>query len=41
LKPRKMLGLESQGMLLTAQTPEKGLSIVSPTKIVENGTRLK
>lgn len=41
LKPRKMLGLESQGMLLTAHTPDKGLSIVSPTKTVENGTRLK
>ncbi|CAN5165419.1 hypothetical protein BH09DEP1_BH09DEP1_4200 [soil metagenome] len=41
LKPRKMVGLESQGMLLTAQTPEKGLSIMSPSKAVENGTRLK
>lgn len=41
LKPRKMMGLESQGMLLTAQTPEKGLSILSPSKAVENGTRLK
>lgn len=41
LKPRKMLGLESQGMLLTAQTEQKGLSIVSPGKTVENGTRLK
>lgn len=41
LKPRKMMGLESQGMLLTAQTPDKGLSIVSPSKAVENGTRLK
>lgn len=41
LKSRKMMGLESQGMLLTAQTPEKGLSIISPSKAVENGTRLK
>lgn len=41
LKPRKMMGLESQGMLLTSQTPDKGLALVSPSKAVENGTRLK
>jgi methionyl-tRNA synthetase len=41
LKPRKMMGLESQGMLLTAQTPDKGLALVSPSNNVENGTRLK
>lgn len=41
LKPRKMMGLESQGMLLTAQTPQKELALLTPSKAVENGTRLK
>ena len=41
LKPRKMLGLESQGMLLTAETADKKLSVITPTVPVLNGTRLK
>ena len=41
LKPRKMMGLESQGMLLTAESADKKLSVVSPTIAVPNGTRLK
>ena len=41
LKPRKMIGLESQGMLLTAESADKKLSIISPTIVVPNGTRLK
>ena len=41
LKPRKMMGLESQGMLLTAESTDKKLSIISPTIVVPNGTRLK
>ena len=40
LKPRKMMGLESHGMILTAQDGQN-FSIVSPTKKIENGTQLK
>lgn len=41
LAPRKMMGLESQGMLLTVQTADKKMSILSPAISVENGTQLK
>lgn len=41
LKPRKMMGLESQGMLLTAENDQKKLGFISPTIAVPNGTRLK
>ncbi len=41
LKPRTMMGLESQGMLLTAETEEKKLVIIQPGNKVPNGTRLK
>ena len=41
LAPRKMMGLESQGMLLTAEDDEKNLKIVAPQGVVPNGTRLK
>lgn len=41
LKPRKMMGLESHGMLLTAQTEDKKLSLLNPGKPVPNGTHLK
>ena len=41
LKPRTMMGLESQGMLLTAQTEEKTLVLIQPGKQVPDGTRLK
>lgn len=41
LKPRKMMGLDSNGMLLTAQTEDKKLTILSPGKAVPNGTQLK
>ena len=40
LKPRKMMGMESQGMLLTA-ADEKHFSIVAPTVTIANGTVLK
>jgi methionyl-tRNA synthetase len=30
LKPRKLKGIESRGMLLTAETGEKGLSLLDP-----------
>ncbi len=41
LAPRTMMKLESNGMLLTAGTPDGKLSLVSPAVMVENGTRLK
>ncbi len=41
LKPRKMLGLESQGMVLVAQDSDGKPQIVSPISGVPNGTRLK
>ncbi len=40
LKPRKMLGMESQGMMLVAQDKEGRPSMVSPVSVVPNGTRL-
>lgn len=41
LKPRMMMGMESRGMLLTAENPEKGLSLVMINESIENGIRLK
>lgn len=41
LAPRKMMGLESQGMLLTAQDENGKLNLVLPANKVSNGTRLK
>ncbi len=41
LKPRKMMGLESHGMLLTAQTEDKKLALINPGKPVANGMGLK
>ena len=41
LKPRKMLGLESQGMLLTAQGDDNSLRIITPAGPVPNGTPLR
>lgn len=41
LKPRKMLGLESQGMMLTVENADKKFSILSPQIQVPNGTKLK
>ena len=40
LKPRKMMGLESQGMVLTVSDNEKNLKLVTVENI-PNGTRLK
>ncbi|MBM3886572.1 methionine--tRNA ligase subunit beta, partial [Candidatus Dependentiae bacterium] len=39
LKPRKMMGLDSQGMMLTAKDADS-MRIISPTSLVQNGTRL-
>ena len=42
LKPRKMMGIESQGMLLAAGPDAQGnFSFISPTLKIEDGTRLK
>lgn len=41
LEPRKMMGLESQGMILTATGFDKALHLVSIGTLVPNGTRLK
>ncbi len=40
LKPRKMMGLESQGMILTVSDNNKNLKLVT-VENVPNGTRLK
>lgn len=41
LEPRKMKGLESQGMLLAAGTPSDDVCVlVSPDKKVKNGTKI-
>lgn len=40
LKPRTMLGYESQGMLLTAKD-EKSFTVLSPNIAIQNGTELK
>jgi methionine--tRNA ligase beta chain len=41
LKPRMMLGFESQGMVLAAQDEKGKTQLVSPFASVPNGTRLK
>jgi len=41
LKPRKMMGLESQGMMLLAQDDEGNLRLTTVEKSVPNGTRLR
>jgi methionyl-tRNA synthetase len=40
LEPRSLRGIESQGMLLAAQSQE-GVSILSPDKKVEPGSTIK
>jgi methionine--tRNA ligase beta chain len=40
LEPRKLAGLESQGMILAAHDEEDKAVLVSPIKEVENGNRL-
>jgi methionyl-tRNA synthetase len=41
LKPRKMLGLESQGMLLLAADTKGAYQLISPHSKVPDGTRLR
>jgi methionyl-tRNA synthetase len=41
LKPRKMRGIESQGMLLAASTEDRGtVVLISPEKEIANGSRV-
>ncbi len=40
LKPKKMMGLESQGMILMADSPKKPVFIV-PEEEVEPGTKVR
>ena len=37
LAPRKIRGVESQGMILMADTPDGKLAFVAPSKEVKNG----
>jgi len=41
LKPRKMLGIESQGMMLFAESDDGQLQLTQPAGKVPNGTRLR
>jgi methionyl-tRNA synthetase len=41
LAPRKMRGIESQGMILTAEEPEGKLILVNPDNIAQNGSNVK
>ncbi|HET7899154.1 MAG TPA: methionine--tRNA ligase subunit beta, partial [Flavisolibacter sp.] len=41
LAPRKMRGIESQGMILTAEEPGGKLILVNPDSLVQNGSNVK
>ncbi len=41
LEPRKIRGIESQGMILMAEDPEGNLIFISPEESVENGSVIK
>jgi len=41
LAPRKMRGIESQGMILTAEQPDGKLILVNPDTITENGSTVR
>lgn len=41
LKPRMMMGLESQGMILTAKDDQGKIQLLSAQKVVPNGTKLQ
>ena len=40
LAPRKIRGVESQGMILSAENSDGGLSLISPDKAVDNGSSI-
>ena len=41
LAPRKLRGIESQGMILMAEDADGKLCFVSPTEDVKNGSEIK
>jgi methionyl-tRNA synthetase len=41
LKPKKLAGIESHGMILTAETAEGKLKLVLPNEMVDNGSVVK
>ncbi|MDQ3550249.1 MAG: methionine--tRNA ligase subunit beta, partial [Bacteroidota bacterium] len=41
LAPRKMRGIESQGMILTAEQPDGKLVLVNPDALTANGSNVK
>ena len=41
LAPRKMMGLESHGMMLTAQGVDEKLTLITAANLIPNGARLK
>lgn len=41
LAPRKMRGIESQGMILTAEQPDGKLILVNPDALTENGSTVR
>ena len=40
LAPRKIRGVESQGMILMADTPNGGLSFIEPERKISNGQQI-
>ncbi len=41
LAPRKLRGIESNGMILSAENPDGKLSLVAPGDLLENGSEVK
>jgi methionyl-tRNA synthetase len=41
LAPRKMRGIESQGMILTAEQPDGKLILVNPDALTVNGSTVR
>ncbi len=41
LQPAKLMGVESHGMLLAASDDEGNLSIITPEKLIKQGSRVK
>ena len=41
LKPRTIMGMESQGMILTAEKPDGTMTLISPIDLVDNGTEVR
>ena len=41
LKPAKLTGLESQGMILAVETADGGLNVVEVDSSIKSGTKVK